>query len=190
MFPTFIAKGTETGKGQKNVKKKVLTMIMAGAMIVGLTACGNDDLKEESSPEITIQTETTQADTTEEITTETTTEEVTTEAVLTTQSEAKSVGEKENAGDSISKEQAEKLLEDTLGTEDEQTGNTYSFGYEDTVTVDGANYHVFEWSWLVDNDHLSRLTELFVRADGKAIYEGLYNETGSQIFTEKNYLGE
>lgn len=64
---------------------------------------------------------------------------------------------------------AEKLLESVLGTEDSETGYTYSFGYVDKVEVEGEAYYGFVWSWLVD-DHLSKLSELLVKADGSAVY--------------------
>lgn len=75
----------------------------------------------------------------------------------------------------ISEEDAEKLLTDLLGTEDKETGNTYSFGYIDTFTIDGAEYYGYVWSWLVDGDHSSRLTDLLVKTDGSAVYEGEYD---------------
>lgn len=72
-------------------------------------------------------------------------------------------------------EDAVKLLEAVFGTEDAETGYPYSFGYIDTFTVDGIEYYGFVWSWLVESDHLSRLTDVLVQTDGSAIYQGNYD---------------
>ena len=207
MFPNFIISGNRGGERVEKMRKKVLTAIIAGIMVAGLTACTKDDLKTESTTELKSQVESTENTAIEaETTAETeTTEQVTTQAVdteekLTTEgaqiqgetapTESKASDKKKDSEAVISEEEAAKLLEDTFGTKDEQTGNTFSFGYVDTVTVDAADYHVFVWSWLVDNDHLSRLGVLFVCTDGKAIYEGNYNGETSELFAEKNFLEE
>lgn len=74
-----------------------------------------------------------------------------------------------------SSEDAVKLLEAVFGTEDAETGYPYSFGYIDKFTVDGIEYYGFVWSWLVESDHLSRLTDVLVQTDGSAIYQGNYD---------------
>lgn len=127
----------------------------------------------------------------------TTTETVTTEEHSDTQetdngenagaTEGTDAGTQETGSEGMTSEEAEKLLFQTLGEKDEETGNTYSFGYVDTFMVDGTEYYMFVWSWLVE-DHSSRLADLFVAVDGSAIYEGLYNGETAEVFKEKNYL--
>lgn len=82
-----------------------------------------------------------------------------------------------------SPEDAELLLKARFGTKDDETDFSYSFGYIGVLTVDGVEYYAFIWSWLVDNDHLSRLTEVFVQTDGSAIYEGEYNGETCEFYT-------
>lgn len=79
---------------------------------------------------------------------------------------------------SLTKEEAEQLLLGQYGVEDAGTGNTNSFGYENTVTIDGVQYYNFRWSWLVD-DHMSYVTNLAVALDGSGIYEATYDENGN-----------
>lgn len=79
---------------------------------------------------------------------------------------------------SLTKEEAEQLLVGQYGLEDAGTGNTNSFGYENTVTIDGVQYYNFRWSWLVD-DHMSYVTNLAVALDGSGIYEAAYDENGN-----------
>lgn len=94
----------------------------------------------------------------------------------------------DTASETISTDEAEALLISSLGTEDPETGNTYSFGYMDTITVDGVEYFAFNWSWYVNSEHLSRLGDIFVATDGSGIYDGVYNALGdSEVYTEYNY---
>ena len=79
---------------------------------------------------------------------------------------------------SLTKEEAEQLLLEQYGAEDAGTGNANSFGYENTVTIDGVQYYNFRWSWLVD-DHMSYVTNLAVALDGSGIYETTYDENGN-----------
>lgn len=76
---------------------------------------------------------------------------------------------------SLTKEEAEQLLLGQYGVEDAGTGNINSFGYENTVTIDGVQYYNFRWSWLVD-DHMSYVTNLVVALDGSGVYEAAYDE--------------
>lgn len=78
---------------------------------------------------------------------------------------------------SLTKEEAEQLLVGQYGMEDPGTGNANSFGYENTVTIDGVQYYNFRWSRLVD-DHMSYVTNLAVALDGSGIYEVTYDEHG------------
>lgn len=71
-------------------------------------------------------------------------------------------------------EDAVKLLQALFGTEDAETGYAYLFGYIGDFTIDGTDYYGFQWSWLVDGDHLSRLTDLLVKTDGSAVYQGSF----------------
>ncbi len=83
----------------------------------------------------------------------------------------------------ITTEEAEQLLVEQYGLEDASTGNTNSFGYESTVTIDGVQYYNFRWSWLVD-DHMSYVTNLAVALDGSGIYEATYDENGNLILVK------
>ena len=78
----------------------------------------------------------------------------------------------------ISTKEAEQLLLEQYGVEDEGTGNVNSFGYENTVTIDGVQYYNFRWSWLVD-DHMSYVTNIAVAVDGSGIYEVTQDENGN-----------
>ncbi len=109
----------------------------------------------------------------------------------------KPAGESQNAkeaeaapeGGLLNEESALKFLEDHFGKEDADTGNTYSFGYMGDAEVESEKYLVFDWRWLVDGDHLSRLDTLFVSADGSGVYSGIYDESGGSIvYKETNLL--
>lgn len=70
----------------------------------------------------------------------------------------------------ITVEEAEKILEDKYGKEDKETGNIMSYGYITTVKDETGNeYYAFRHSWLVNNDHMSFLQNVFVSLDGKII---------------------
>lgn len=60
-------------------------------------------------------------------------------------------------------------LEAFNGEVDEQTGNTFSYGYEGIVNIDGEDYYNFRTSWLVSEEggssHLSYLTNYVVSKD-------------------------
>lgn len=71
---------------------------------------------------------------------------------------------------SITVEEGVAILEDLLGTVDEATGNTMSYGYEGTVTLDGVDYYNYRVSWLAD-DRLSYLTNYLVSTDGLTVQE-------------------
>ena len=178
------------------MRKKYLYCLMVTLLLFGMTACGKDaSVEEASTEEVTTQEEvmvTTEEVTTEEVTTEATTEEVTTEATQAESSEEASELEEattETAAEAtqITPDQAMELLAKTLGEKDDQTGNQYTFNYVSTMTVDGSEYHVFMWGWYVDG-HISKLTDMFVKVDGTAIYEGLYSEANTMVYNEKNYL--
>lgn len=105
-----------------------------------------------------------------------------------TQSNTQSNTETDNASESNpadievnSEEDGQKLLMAILGTEDDETGYTYSFGYIDTFTIDGVEYYGYTWSWLVDGDHMSRLTDILVQTDGSAVYQGEYDGENWEI---------
>jgi hypothetical protein len=71
----------------------------------------------------------------------------------------------------ITPEEGAAILEAQLGTKDEDTGYLMSYGYEDTITLDGVEYYNYRVSWLVDNSHMSYLTNYLVSLDGKTIQE-------------------
>ncbi len=79
------------------------------------------------------------------------------------------------------------LLKALFGTEDAETGYPYIFIYLNTVTVDDADYYAYTWSWNVDNDHYSRLTDVFVATDGSSVYQGDYDPEGC-VFNSEDEL--
>lgn len=143
--------------------KRRVICLLAASMLLGMTACGKTNADQENTVRETVQ--------------------------QTTQQEPKVQEEPETqeSGATLTPEDAEQLLVSVLGTQDEQTGYTYSFGYIETMSIDGAEYHAFVWSWLVE-DHNSRLGELFVAVDGSAIYEGEYLGDSAELDTQKNLL--
>ncbi|MDY3908141.1 MAG: hypothetical protein SOZ48_00155 [Eubacterium sp.] len=88
----------------------------------------------------------------------------------------------------MSREEAENVLSNCFGDKDEY-GNKYSFGYEDTVTVDGVEYHVFDWRTFVD-DNSCHNEDLFVATDGSGLRTGVYKGEDSYVCSEcsKSYL--
>ncbi|MCI8507138.1 MAG: hypothetical protein HFJ06_01050 [Lachnospiraceae bacterium] len=171
------------------MKKRSLYLLVAGILILGILACGKENSL--NTREMTTTEIGTEALSTEEETTQVTTEDSDTQETDGSNkgnvTEESDTGTQETGSGDMTSEEAEKLLFQTLGEKDEETDNTYSFGYVDTFTIEGTGYHMFVWSWLVD-DHSSRLADLFVAVDGSAIYEGLYNGETAEVFKEKNYL--
>lgn len=112
---------------------------------------------EESSQEDTIQPEPTQPD-----------------------SEAQApAGQETQTPAAITQEEALALAEAHFGEKDEATGNTFSVGFENMVTLDGVEYYNFRVSWLVNGDHMSYLTNYLVSLDGKEMKEYLPQEQGA-----------
>lgn len=186
-------------------------LLMTMLLMMGMTGCG----KEASESEIVAQEQTTESATQEQTevdATEATTQEKA-EATTVEQTEASTMEQAElttemgteeldvstggevsteialedQTGGTLTPDEALKLIEKTLGTKDEEMGYTYTFGHINTMTVDGSEYHVFMWGWIVD-DHMSRLTDLFVKTDGSAIYEGTFLEGATTVYTETNFL--
>lgn len=106
----------------------------------------------------------------------------------TSSSEYLSSSSKSSSCDTITEKQAYNLIAKTLGTSDKETGNEYSFGYICTIKQKGVKYYVFQWRWLVDNNHTSRIGELFVTVDGSAVFAGEYKGSTCKIYTDDNYL--
>lgn len=79
----------------------------------------------------------------------------------------------------ITQEEALALAEAHFGEKDEATGNTFSVGFENMVTLDGVEYYNFRVSWLVNGDHMSYLTNYLVSLDGKEMKEYLPQEQGA-----------
>lgn len=178
------------------MKKRCFYCLMVTLLLFGMTACGKESSTEEASTqEVTTQEQTeatTEEVTTEEVTTEevteaTTTEEATTEAATEEVTTEEATTEAAAEATKLTPDQAMDLLAKTLGEKDDQTGNEYAFTYVSTMTVNGSEYHVFMWGWYVDG-HMSKLTDMFVKVDGTAIYEGLYSEANTMLYDGKNYL--
>ncbi len=181
------------------MKKRVYLLLVA-LLLLGTTACGKDaDSKEvattqeqaemtteEVTQEVTSEVETTEVATTEEITTEEAAEATTTETT-TAETDTETTTEATQSTGALTPEDAQKLIEQTIGTVDEETGNAFSFMHVNTMEVSGVEYHVFAWSWYVDGN-MSHLTDLFVATDGSGIYEGMFSGDGGTVYTETNYL--
>lgn len=176
------------------MKRKIICLVCCISLLA-LVSCGKtyDDPEDPSlTTEIEEETEEdtteTNAASNEEVTEDKTTEEETTgEEASEENTEDGENAKSDNSQSQITVDEAEKILTESLGSVDEETGNTYSFGYMDTVTVDGAGYYVFNWSRMVDN-HLSTLGDIFVATDGSAVYEGVYNAIGDcEVYTDYNY---
>ena len=76
-----------------------------------------------------------------------------------------------NNKDIISKEEAEKILQNKYGTKDIPTGNVINYTYFAKVKdKNGIEYYNFRQSWFVE-DHSSFLQNLFISLDGKTIKE-------------------
>lgn len=156
--------------------KRRVICLLAASMLLGMTACGKTNADQENTAKETVQ-QTTQQES-----------EIQKEPEIQEETEVQETADiQQESGTTLTPEDAEQLLVSVLGTQDEQTGYTYSFGYIETMTIDGAEYHAFVWSWLVE-DHNSRLGELFVAVDGSAIYEGEYLGDSAEVNTQKNLL--
>lgn len=69
----------------------------------------------------------------------------------------------------ISKEEAQKILENKYGTKDSETGNIISYSYLAKVKDKNENeYYYFRQSWIVE-EHTSFLQNIFISLDGKTI---------------------
>lgn len=175
------------------MKKKILFLCCAGILALGTVACGKTEKETESAtPTKAVAEETASAKDAEQTAEVKETEEPETSTKDDTDTDVQKQTDSENDDsgslfEGLSKEEAEYVLTNVIGKKDKETGNEYSFGYEDTVTVDGVEYYVFDWRMLVD-DHTSRITELFVATDGSVVYEGLYNGENSEVYTEKDFL--
>ncbi len=180
--------------------KKRVYLLLTALLLLGTTACGKDAnstevattqeqaemTTEEVTQEVTSEVETTDMATTEEITTEEATEATTTETT-TAETNTETTTEATQSTGALTPEDAQKLIEQVIGTVDEETGNTFAFMHVNTMEVNGVEYHVFVWNWYVDG-HSSHLTDLFVATDGSGIYEGLFVGDGATVYTETNYL--
>lgn len=75
------------------------------------------------------------------------------------------------ADNRISVDEAITMMIGRFGEKDADTGNLFSFGYVETLSIDGKEYYRFRISWLVDNDHLSYVTDYLVATDGSEMRE-------------------
>ena len=166
---------------------KKVYFLMVAVLLIGTTACGKDAVSTEttaSQEQVEVSTE---EETTEEITTETVVSDEEEMDATTEETATEATSEANESTLAITVEEAEQLIAKALGTEDEGTGNTYSFMHVDTITVDGVEYHAFTWGYYVEGT-MSHLTDLFVCTDGSAIYEGMISDAGSTVYTETNFL--
>lgn len=139
------------------MKRKIVSTLLAGIMAMAwITGCGAKDKSDVNLIEANESIEVTPT--------------VTPEATPTQEAEKTEAA--------ISKTEAEQLIVGQYGMEDPGTGNTNSFAYENTITIDGVKYYNFRWSWLVE-DHMSYVTNLAVALDGSGIYEVTQDENGN-----------
>ena len=87
---------------------------------------------------------------------------------------------KKNEAKVLTEEEITEVLHEKLGTEDPETGFTYSFSIVGEVMIEEEPYYYGRWSWLVTNEegiatHQSLLTEFFVSQDGETMYTGTYD---------------
>lgn len=162
---------------------------MAIMLLLGMTGCNKEETTQQQETQVTesvVTEEATVEETEEMITEESTTEEATTEEATT---EQLTIVPSTQEGATLTPEDAQAMIVSIFGTKDESTGNDYSYSYVNTMTVNGVEYHVFMWGWIVD-DHLSKLTDLFVATDGSAIHEGIFVGDGATVYTDTNYLNQ
>ena len=97
----------------------------------------------------------------------------------------------------LTEEEITEVLYDKLGTEDPETGFTYSFSIIGDVIIEEEPYYYGRWSWLVSDEkgnptHLSLLSEFFISKDGEKMYTGTYDydeekavlDDGNNLFEE------
>lgn len=174
---------------------------MAIALLLGMTGCNKEEATQQQdtqgtetvvTEEATVEESATEEGITEEVTEEAMTseeamvEEPTTEEATT---EQLTIVPSTQEGATLTPEDAEAMIVSIFGTKDESTGNDYSYSHVNTMTVNGVEYHVFMWGWIVD-DHFSKLTDLFVATDGSAIHEGIFVGDGATVYTDTNYLNQ
>lgn len=81
------------------------------------------------------------------------------------------------------------LLKAIYGTSDDESGNPYTFQYLDTFTLDEGEFYGYQWSWKVDEDHFSKISDVLVKTDGSAVYQGVYNgQEWEEVYYEDNQL--
>lgn len=71
----------------------------------------------------------------------------------------------------ITVEQAQTMIEEMFGTHDETTGNSMTYVYITTIKdSNGKQYYYFRESWVIDDNHLSFLQNVFVSIDATLVY--------------------
>lgn len=184
--------------------KKAIAFLLAAVMVLGFCACqsGSGDNNEKDDENLLIADESGKDEKDSTIKSDESREN----RILSDKSDSGGDGDEENlpitekeaAGDGFSdtleddkaikdETEAMELLESVFGTEDEKTGNLYSFGYIDIFKFDGKAYYAFRWSWLADG-YMSALDTLFVSEDGDEIYSGNYDASECVLYKEKNYM--
>lgn len=163
-------------------KKAIISFVLAMSMatMAGCTATTLEQTGSSAPDTVTETTDSTteaeQTDATTEVTQETT-EEVTTEATeeATTSDEVSA----------ISADEATSMLMAVLGEQDPDTGNAYMYEYIENVQIEGVTYLAFEWK-MDDGEQSTAISDLFVTADGKNVYQGTYSgPDSSDVYLDK-----
>ena len=104
---------------------------------------------------------------------------------------------KQNEAKALTEDEITAVLYEKFGTEDPETGFTFSFSIVGEVMIDEKPYYHGRWSWLVTDEkgnpsHLSLLSEFFISQDGKEMYTGTYDyqEEKASLDDGKNLFEE
>ncbi len=94
-----------------------------------------------------------------------------------------------NEAAALTEEEITEVLYDKLGTEDPETGFTYSFSIVGEVMIEEEPYYYGRWSWLVEDEkgqpsNLSLLSEFFISQDGEKMYTGTYDQEEEKVILD------
>lgn len=79
-------------------------------------------------------------------------------------------------GTEMSTDDAAAMLKEIFGDEDYNTGLSYVFGYEKTVSFNGVKYYVFT-QYELKGETLEPTDIIFFKTDGAKVWDGTYDES-------------